>query len=160
MENRGEAGIEDRGSRTLSLVMMRSSTLDPRGSYIALLQDFVFDAPVLESTFLGIITGDRVAVSVTLGDQGARVDSFADKELSHRIGALLRYPLVGGWITGVIGVAADLEHGSRRRGFDRRGRLLKHRHALMRNLRTAGPEIDDVHVQSVDQIIRGEAGPQ
>src|SRR5215475_12622420 len=86
---------------------------------MALLQDLVFDAPVPESTLLRIVTGDRVAVSVSLCDQGVGLDSFVDKKAAHRIGALLRDHLVGDRITDVIGVAADFELGPRRRGFDR-----------------------------------------
>src|SRR5262249_15313716 len=142
IEDRGSR-IEDRGSRMIgvrrlrikdpltgdeaildprsSIFYLRSSILDPRRSYNALLQVLVFDTTILESTVLRIVTGDRVTVSVPLCDQGVSFDAFVDKEAAHRIGALLREPLVGGRITDVVGVAADFEHCPRRRGFDRRG---------------------------------------
>src|SRR5262245_34928428 len=96
-----------------------------------------FDSAVPEPAIFGIIIGDRVAVSVSFCNQGVGVDSFADKESAYGIGALLRDLQVGRRVTAVIGVAAYLEHGPRRRGFDRLGLLLQHRHALPRDLRTA-----------------------
>src|SRR5262245_55083663 len=95
-----------------------------------LLDDLVFDAAVLEPAVLSIVTGDRVAVPITLRYQGVRVNSFVDEEAAHRIGSLLGELLIGGGVTDVIGITAHLEYGPGRRRFDRRSGLFQHRHAI------------------------------
>src|SRR5262249_20105861 len=102
-----------------------------------------------------VVVGHCVRAAVALGAQHGGVNPGIDEDLSHRSGTPLRQLHIAGWMTGGMGVAANLNHGSRRQLLHQTGRLPQERHAARRNPSAIGSEINDLQMKG--RLIRSAA---
>ena len=105
--------------------------------------DPVLDAAIAEFAFRRVVAGDRVGAAVPLGYENVRIHAGRNQCCADGIRPLLRQLHVCRRITGIVGVAGDLDHGPGRELLEGGRGMLQQRLAGRRNFRAVGRKIDD-----------------